>query len=121
MHGVAQDQQSLRLTYCRAVGTRSAMHGGMTPTTLTRTAFVVAMSAPTHAADDRDYNWKPEITAAAVSGDQKTLNVHGMNFGTRPWVALAHVELKNVRVDSSGQHLVVPIPPLTPGTYLLQV
>jgi hypothetical protein len=93
--------------------------------TLTRTAaavaFVVMSSASVFAQVHQERNGKPVITAASVSPDAKTLTVEGLNFGAKPWVALAHVELKGVKADPSGRRLIVPVAPLSAGTYLLQV
>src|SRR5262245_18730494 len=70
---------------------------------------------------------KPMITDALVSSDQTTLFVDGVNLGARPSVMLGDTQvgsgaqLAGVAVDTAGRRLTAQLPPLVPGTYLLQV
>jgi hypothetical protein len=84
-------------------------------------AVPVSMRAQNSGKSNGDGSSKPEITAAVLSADQTFLFVQGNNLGSHPVVSLGTLPLQGVAVDTLGVQLVAQMPPLTPGTYLLNL
>lgn len=63
---------------------------------------------------------QPDIYAAAVSADQSTLIVDGVNFGGAS-ASLAGIALGGVQVDPTGRHMIAVMPALQPGSYRLVI
>jgi hypothetical protein len=84
-------------------------------------AVPVSMRAQNSGQSNGEGSAKPEITAAAPSADQAFLFVQGNHLGSHPVVSIGTLPLQGVVVDTLGVQLVAQLPPLAPGTYLLNL
>src|SRR4029453_7137811 len=84
-------------------------------------AVPVSMRAQNSGKSNGDGSPKPEITAAGLSADQTFVFVQGNHLGSPPIVSIGTLPLQGVSVDRLGVHLAAQVPPLAPGTYLLNL
>src|SRR4029453_15946844 len=84
-------------------------------------AVPVSMRAQNSGKSNGDGSPKPEITSAALSADQTFVFVQGNHLGSHPIVSIGTLPLQGVAVDALGAQLAAQVPPLAPGTYLLNL